>query len=94
MKVTRKLLLGIIAALGAFIIAYSLFRQLTGIGFDEQFEKRMFDILMFAALGIFVYNRKLTADEKKERAKAARQAEDAEDTESGENAANREDTPS
>jgi heme/copper-type cytochrome/quinol oxidase subunit 1 len=95
MKVTRRLLLGILAALGAFIIVYSLFRQFTGIGFDEQIEKRMFDILMFAALGIFMYNRKLAADEKKERdaeerAKAARQAEDAED----ENSANREDTPS
>ena len=98
MKVTRRLLLGILAALGAFIIAYSLFRQFTGIGFDEQFEKRMFDILMFAALGIFMYNRKLASDEKKERdakeqAKAARQAEDAEAGED-ENSANREDTPS
>jgi hypothetical protein len=67
MKVTRKLLLGVLAGLGVFIIAYTLFRQFTGIGFDEQFEKRMFDIVMFAALGIFMYNRKLASDEKKER---------------------------
>jgi heme/copper-type cytochrome/quinol oxidase subunit 1 len=97
MKVTRRLLLGILVALGVFIIAYSLFRQFTGIGFDERFEKRMFDIVMFAALGIFMYNRKLASDEKKERdaeerAKAAKQAEAAED-ELDENTVNREDTP-
>jgi hypothetical protein len=86
MKITRRLLLGVLAALGVLIIAYSLFRQFTGIGFDEQFEKRMFDIVMFAALGIFMYNRKLAADEKKERdaaelAKNAREAEKAEEAE-------------
>jgi uncharacterized membrane protein len=100
MKVTRKLLLGILAGLGIFIIAYSLFRMLTGIGFGEGFEKTMFDIIIFTALGIFVYNRKIASDEKKEReaeerAKAAKQAEAAEDEEAGEdeNSANREGTP-
>jgi hypothetical protein len=86
MKVTRKLLLGILAGLGIFIIAYSLFRMLTGIGFGEKIEKYMFDVIIFAALGIFIYNRKIAANEKKERdaeekAKAAKQAEDAETAE-------------
>ena len=101
MKVTRKLLLGILAGLGIFIIVYSLFRMLTGIGFDEKIEKYMFDIIIFAALGIFIYNRIIAANEKKERdaeerAKAAKQAEDAEagEDETDENAAGREDTPS
>ncbi|MDR1411902.1 MAG: hypothetical protein LBI91_06835 [Spirochaetaceae bacterium] len=100
MKVTRKLLLGILAGLGVFIIAYTLFRQFTGIGFNEQFEKRMFDIVMFAALGIFMYNRKLASDEKKkqdaeELAKKAKIAEDSDDNEDGsdENATSGEDTP-
>jgi uncharacterized membrane protein len=83
-KVTRKLLLGILAGLGIFIIVYSLFRMLTGIGFGEEIEKTMFDIIIFAALGIFIYNRKIASDEKKdrdaeERAKSAKQAEDAPD---------------
>jgi uncharacterized membrane protein len=101
MKITRKLLLGILAGLGIFIVAYSLFRMLTGIGFGEGVEKTMFDIIIFAALGIFVYNRKIASDEKKEReaeerAKAAKQAEDAETGENGtgENTVNREDAPS
>ncbi|MDR1352371.1 MAG: hypothetical protein LBK05_03720 [Treponema sp.] len=86
MKVTRKLLLGVLAGLGVFIIAYTLFRQFTGIGFSEDFEKRMFDIVMFAALGIFMYNRKLASDEKKARdaAELAKNAKEAEDAETGE----------
>jgi len=83
MKVTRKLLLRVVAGLGIFIIAYSLFRHFTGIGLDEKIEKNMIDFIVFAALGIFVYNRKLAGDEKKEReakerAKAAEEAEKAE----------------
>jgi hypothetical protein len=43
-------------------------------------EKTMFDIVVFAALGLFVYNRKLAGDEKrareaKEQAEAAAAAE-------------------
>jgi hypothetical protein len=67
MKLTRPWLLRIVAALGVFIIVYSIFRQVTGIGFGEVFEKNMFDTIIFIALGLFVYNRKLASDEKKER---------------------------
>jgi hypothetical protein len=67
MKVTRTLLLRITAGLGVFLVAYSLFRHFTGLGIGEANEKTMFDIIIFAALGIFVYNRKLAADEKKAR---------------------------
>ncbi|MDR3338229.1 MAG: hypothetical protein LBT16_13605 [Treponema sp.] len=66
-KLTRKMLLSITAGLGIFIIVYSVFRHFTGIGFGETFEKYMYDVIVFSALALFLYNRKLAADEKKER---------------------------
>jgi hypothetical protein len=73
-KITRKMLLITIASMGTFIIVYSLFRYLTGIGFSETGEKYMMDIIIFGALGLFVYNRKLAKDEKIAR-EAAKEAE-------------------
>jgi hypothetical protein len=67
MKVTRTWLLRITAGLGIFLIAYTLFRHFSGIQLNEQFEKYLLDGIIFAALGLFVYNRKLGADEKKAR---------------------------
>ncbi|GHV75672.1 hypothetical protein AGMMS49942_04930 [Spirochaetia bacterium] len=67
MKVTRTGLLRITAGLGFFLIAYTIFRHFTGIRLNEQFEKYLLDGIVFAALGIFVYNRKLASDEKKAR---------------------------
>jgi hypothetical protein len=67
MKITRTWLLRITGGLGVFIIVYSLIRHFTGVGFGENLEKYMFDIIVFAALGLFMYNRKLAGDEKKER---------------------------
>ena len=71
MKITRKTLLIIIAVLGIFLIAYSLIRQFTGIGFGEKGEKYMMDVIIFGSLGLFMYNRKLASDEKKAREAAA-----------------------
>jgi ABC-type lipoprotein release transport system permease subunit len=93
MKITRKLLLGIVAGMGIFIIAYSVFRHFTGIGFEADFEKKMIDFIVFAALAVFVYNRKLASDERKEReakekAKAAEEAEKAEAVETDAEAKN------
>jgi hypothetical protein len=67
MKITRVWLLRITGSLGVFIIIYSLIRHFTGFQFDETMEKTIFDIIVFAALGLFIYNRKLAGDEKKER---------------------------
>ncbi|WP_198429920.1 hypothetical protein [Treponema primitia] len=67
MKLTRTLLLRITAGLGVFLIAYSLFRYFTGIHVNEELEKFLMDGIVFAALGLFIYNRKLSADEKKAR---------------------------
>ena len=67
MKLTRTHLMRIALGLGFFLIAYGLFRHFTGIQVDEGLEKIMIDGIIFASLGLFVYNRKLAADEKKER---------------------------
>jgi len=68
MKITRNKLLIITASLGFFLIAYGVFRYFTGIGLSEGIEKYMFDIIIFGALGLFLYNRKMVSDEKKARA--------------------------
>ena len=64
----------VLTGLGVFIIAYSLVRQFTGFGLSEANSKTMIDIVIFAALGIFVYNRKLAKDEQQAK-KAAEEAE-------------------
>jgi hypothetical protein len=67
MKLTRAHLMRIAIGLGALLIAYGLFRHFSGIEVDQGFERILIDGVIFAALGLFVYNRKLAADEKKER---------------------------
>ena len=83
MKISRKTLLIITAALGIFMIVYSLVRYFTGIGLSESMEKYMFDIIIFAALGLFLYNRKLVKDEKQAKA-ASEEAPNDEDIPHGE----------
>jgi hypothetical protein len=63
MKIKRSWLLRIIAGMGGVMILYSLIRHFTGVTLGERAEKYLFDTLTFAALGIFLYNRKLAADE-------------------------------
>jgi hypothetical protein len=83
MKLTRTWLLRITGALGVLIIVYSLIRQLTGFSVGENIEKQVMDGIVFIALALFLYNRKLRGDEQKARAaaEAAKQAalEEAED---------------
>jgi hypothetical protein len=92
MKITRVWLLRITAGIGGFIIVYSLIRHFTGFSinnyFGESAEKTMFDTIIFVALGLFLYNRKMAADERKEReaaekAKAAETLEAAQEGETG-----------
>jgi predicted nucleic acid-binding Zn-ribbon protein len=92
MKITRNMLLIVTAGLGIFLIVYSLIRHFTGLHFSDAFEKILVDTIIFVALGLFLYNRKLASDEKKareakEKAKleaAARAEETDEDDESTE----------
>ena len=74
MKITRKMLLAITAFLGILIIVYSIVRYFTGYGFSEAGERYMMDIVIIAALGLFMYNRKMAKDEKRAR-EAAEEAE-------------------
>ena len=74
MKVTRNMLLIITASLGVLIILYSLFRHFTGKGLSEGAEKYMMDVVVIAALGLFLYNRKMAKEEKLAREAAAEKA--------------------
>jgi hypothetical protein len=67
MKLSRVWLLRILIALGLVIIVYSVVRHVTGFTVGEKNEGFFMNAIVFAALGIFIYNRKLAAEEKKER---------------------------
>jgi len=54
--------------MGIFMIGYGILKQFTGIGFSDGIEKYLFDIIIFGALGLFIYNRKMVSDEKKAKA--------------------------
>lgn len=71
MKLSRSWLLRILIALGLVIIVYSVVRHVTGFTVGEKNEGFLMNAVVFAALGIFIYNRKLAADEKKEREEKA-----------------------
>jgi hypothetical protein len=71
MKISRKMLLFIIAALGALLIGYGLIRQFTGFEPDETVDKYVSNGIIFTALALFVYNRKLVKDEKQANETAA-----------------------
>jgi hypothetical protein len=65
LKLSRKTLLWITAGLGIALIAYSLIRYFTSFRLEEKIEKYIMDGIIFAALGLFMYNRKLASDERK-----------------------------
>ena len=77
MKIKRSWVLYSTAGIGVFMILYSLVRHFFKIGFGEAFEKTFFDGLFIAAAVLFVYNRKLSNDEKKSKAAEAKAEADA-----------------
>ncbi|MDR2144373.1 MAG: hypothetical protein LBP29_08395, partial [Treponema sp.] len=70
MKLSRKTLLWITAGLGVALIVYSLIRHFTSFSLGEKVEKYLMDGIVFAALALFMYNRKLASDERKAKAAA------------------------
>ena len=78
MKIKRKHLLVVTASLGILLIAYSVFRQFTGISLPDDLERYFMDVIIIAALGLFMYNRKMARDERLAKETAAREAEEAE----------------
>ncbi|MDR0495996.1 MAG: hypothetical protein LBH42_00110 [Treponema sp.] len=67
MKVTRKMLLIIVAALGVILIIYAAIRHFTGFGAGEAWDRFVADGVIIIALGLFIYNRKMARDEKQAR---------------------------
>lgn len=65
MKISRSWLLGITAGLGVLMIVYSLLRQFAGLNLGEKFERFFFDTIFMAAIALFLWNRKIAADERK-----------------------------
>jgi hypothetical protein len=75
MKITRKALLIVTASLGGLLIVYSLVRHFFKVGLSETMEKYFMDGVIFAALGLFMYNRKLAKDERLAKEAAAKAEE-------------------
>jgi hypothetical protein len=74
MKITRKTLLIITASLGVLLIVYSLVRHFFKIGLSDTMEKYFMDGVVFGALALFMYNRKLAKDERLAKEAAEKEA--------------------
>ena len=74
MKITRTLLLAIVAGLGVLIIVYTLIQHFTSFGLGAAAERHIMDFIMIAAVGLLMYNRKIAKDEKRAK-EAALEAE-------------------
>jgi cadmium resistance protein CadD (predicted permease) len=81
MKIKRVWLLRILLALGALLILYTVLRQAALLNIGEENERFFINAIVFIALGIFIYNRKLSADELKEKAEKAALEKQAAETE-------------
>ena len=89
------MLLTIVAAMGVFLILYSLFRHITGIGFSEGLERYIMDMILITALVAFVYSRKMARDEKNAAEEAERRAaEDPQEAPSEDEASSQDDASS
>jgi hypothetical protein len=80
-KIKRSWLIALVAGMGILMVAYTLVRTFTPLRLGEKAERYFFDILIFTALGVFVYNRKMAADEKREREKEKDQVQEDQVTE-------------
>jgi hypothetical protein len=74
MKINRKVLLMITAGLGILLIVYSLVRHFFKIEISSTIEEYFMNGIVFAALALFMYNRKLAKDERQAK-EAAEKAE-------------------
>ncbi|MDR0323997.1 MAG: hypothetical protein LBI12_06100 [Treponema sp.] len=63
-KLTRKKILIILTALGASLILYGLIRHFTNWEPPETFDSYFTNVIIVAALILFVYNRKMIKDER------------------------------
>ncbi len=62
----QSILLGITIGLAALLLVYTFLRTFTSFKFDETNERYFISGIVAAVLGIFVINRRLTAEETKE----------------------------
>jgi hypothetical protein len=64
MKVTRKILMRIMALMGVSLILYSIIRHVTGLEVNEELDRNIVNGIIMVAIGVFIYSRKLANDEK------------------------------
>jgi uncharacterized heparinase superfamily protein len=71
----RKFMVAALAVLAAILLLYGLARSLLGLSAPEGMDKNLPNAAIAAALGIFLWNRKIRADEDRAAAAAAKAAE-------------------
>jgi len=64
LKDKRRLLLIALIAMAVLLVGYGLLRGLAGIRLPDRLDRALPDLIMIAAVGIFVYGRKLAKEEK------------------------------
>lgn len=74
-KPGKKLFYIILASLAAILVAYGFLRMNIGPFLPKQIDEGLPDFIIFAAVGVMLWNRKILGDEKK--AREAREAEEA-----------------
>ena len=81
MKVTRKMLLIIVSCLAVLLIAYGVLQHFFDLGISATTGKYITNGIIFAALMLYLYNRKLVKDEiaAKEAAEEAKRRKEEED---------------
>jgi hypothetical protein len=65
-KITRKALFIILGVTAGVFFLYAAVHAIFGFSIGADAEKWLYDTLVIVALGVFVANRKLASDEKKE----------------------------
>jgi hypothetical protein len=76
MKPGKNFFFIVLIALAAILVAYGLLRNRFGPFLPAAIDKNLPDVIMFSAVGIMLWNRKILGDEKK--AAAARKLEEEE----------------
>jgi phage tail protein X len=74
MKPGKKFFLIVLACLAAILVAFALLRMKFGPFLPKVIDDSLPDVVMFAAVGVLLWNRKILGDEKK--ADAARKLEE------------------
>jgi membrane protein required for beta-lactamase induction len=68
MRPSKRFFLILLAALAALLVVYGVLRMINGPFLPAAIDKDLPDVIMFVAVGVMLWNRKIRSDEQKEAA--------------------------